>query len=174
MKNTDFKIFHVEENICNQILEFSKTVEWVTAKTDPVIKIYDFKESDLLNSIKQFILKYAEDYLDKYREFDKDKQIGKLSEKNILFLRLTKYDINSYFSSHIDVSYPHNKDLSFVLYLNEQTSKIYFPNQDITIETNKGNLLVFPSYFNYPHETIPCDFEKTVLVCWVSLNLGAY
>jgi len=167
----DIERFKVDESICNTILEYSKNVNWVLASENPKRWIYDVNEN--ISSIKEIIIKNSENYLNKYRKFDSDNQIGNLSHDSIKFLRLTKYEINSYFPSHIDVSKEHDKDLTVVLYLNDKLSSIEFPTKKTTYHNIKSDMIIFPSYFNFPHVTHPVDFEKIILVCWIKLNLGS-
>jgi hypothetical protein len=172
----DIQKYKIHEIVCDEILEYSKDVNWILASENPKRWIYDIDKDNLktINLIKKIIIENCEIYLDRYRSFDSDKQIGQLNNESIKFLRLTKYDINSHFPSHIDVSKEHDKDLTVVLYLNKEISSITFPSKDMSYDNSKGDMIVFPSYFNFPHVTNKCDFEKIVLVCWIKLNLGYY
>jgi len=171
----DIQKFEIYDSICDSILEYSKNVNWILASENPKRWIYDI-EKDNLNSIlllKKIIIKNSEYYLNYYRNFDSDNQIGNLTYDSIKFLRLTKYDIGSHFPSHIDVSKEHDKDLTVVIYLNNEYSTIEFPSKNLLYDNKKGDMIIFPSYFNFPHVTHPTNFEKIVLVCWIKLNLGS-
>jgi hypothetical protein len=172
----DIEKFKIDDSLCDTILDYSKNVDWILASNNPNRWIYDIEKDNLntINIIKKTIIKNCEFYLNDYRQFDSDNQIGKLNYDSIKFLRLTKYDINSYFPSHIDVSKEHDKDLTIVIYLNEEISSITFPSKNMSYNNSKGDMLIFPSYFNFPHVTNKCNFEKIVLVCWIKLNLGYY
>lgn len=171
----DIKKFKVNKEICDSLLEYSNNVNWLLANENPKRWIYDIEKDNLeiINFLKTIILKHSEEYLNNYRKFDSDNQIGNLSYDSIKFLRLTKYENQSYFPSHIDVSKEHDKDLTIVIYLNDKVCSIEFPTKNVTYINNKSDMLIFPSYFNFPHVTHPVDFEKIVLVCWIKLNLGS-
>lgn len=171
----DIEKFKIDHSLCNTILEYSKNVNWILASENPKRWIYDIDKDNLesIDLLKKVIIKNSENYLNQYRKYDTDNQIGNLSYDSIKFLRLTKYDIDSYFPSHIDVSKEHDKDLTIVIYLNEEISSITFPNKDVSYNNVKGDMIIFPSYFNFPHVTHPCNFYKIVLVCWIKLNLGS-
>lgn len=173
--NDDIEKFEIDHSLCDTILEYSKNVNWILANENPKRWIYDIEKDNLesISLLKKIIIENSEYYLNYYRQFDSDNQIGKLSFDSIKFLRLTKYDIGSYFPSHIDVSKEHDKDLTIVIYLNEEKSIIEFPSKNLLYDNDKGDMIIFPSYFNFPHVTHTANFEKIVLVCWIKLNLGS-
>ena len=170
----DIEKFEIDHSLCDTILEYSKNVNWILASDSYKRWIYDIEKDNLqsIGLLKKTIIKNCEYYLNYYRQFDSDNQITNLSFESIRFLRLTKYDIGSHFPSHIDnLSIEHNKDLTVIIYLNEESSSILFPTKNISYDNRKGDMILFPSYFNFPHVTNKCDFEKTILVCWINLGL---
>jgi len=57
---------------------------------------------------------------------------------------------------------------SVVLHLNTVTEggELVFPNQNKSIKTEEGKLVVFPPYGMYAHYTTPSNQEREVVVSW--------
>lgn len=57
---------------------------------------------------------------------------------------------------------------SVVLHLNtlESGGELVFPNQNKTVKTEEGKIVVFPPYGMFGHYTTPATQPREVVVCW--------
>ena len=82
-----------------------------------------------------------------------------LKEVRVQDMQLLKYEVGHFYKSHIDSFYTVNRQLSFIINLNDtyEGGNIIFKHptgrhtQKI-FDLKKGDLLIFPSNFMYPHE----------------------
>jgi hypothetical protein len=85
---------------------------------------------------------------------------------------LLRYHEGECFGLHVDsVVGRHEgfRQLSAVLYLNDDYTggETYFPRQEIKFKAQAGDLLLFPSNFCYPHESLPViKGTKYAVVTW--------
>ena len=70
-----------------------------------------------------------------------------------------------------DNSKPHTllRYASVVLHLNTVTEggELVFPNQNKSIKTEEGKLVIFPPYGMFAHYTTPSNQKREVLVSWL-------
>jgi prolyl 4-hydroxylase len=62
------------------------------------------------------------------------------------------------------------RDISIVGYLNDnfEGGETYFDRQDLKVRPEAGAILVFPSYFTHPHESLPVTKgEKYAFTSWL-------
>jgi predicted 2-oxoglutarate/Fe(II)-dependent dioxygenase YbiX len=62
------------------------------------------------------------------------------------------------------------RDISVVGYLNDdfKGGETYFDRQNIKVKPETGAVLVFPSYFTHPHESLPIqDGQKYAFTSWL-------
>jgi len=84
---------------------------------------------------------------------------------------LLRYGPDEYYKKHVDSGPDLMRSVSMVLYLNDDYlgGEINFPNQGIKIKPNAGDLLIFPSSYTHPHESMQVkEGVKYVAVTWFS------
>ncbi|MGK7913854.1 MAG: prolyl hydroxylase family protein [Synechococcus sp.] len=62
------------------------------------------------------------------------------------------------------------RDVSIVGYLNDEFEggETYFDRQSLTVKPEQGTVLVFPSYFTYPHQALPVTKgQKYAFTTWL-------
>ena len=89
---------------------------------------------------------------------------------------ILRYDKNNFYKKHVDYlgkslnkSSPLIRVLTGILYLNEDFTggETYLHNQDLKIKPKTGSLLLFPSIFTHPHESMPITHgKKYCAVTW--------
>jgi len=77
---------------------------------------------------------------------------------------------------HADGEFTVNSSLlrvaSVVFHLNtvHEGGELVFPNQNESIKTEKGKVVIFPPYSFYPHYTTPSEESREVIVTWFVYN----
>jgi len=61
---------------------------------------------------------------------------------------------------------------SVVLHLNtiEDGGELVFPNQNVSVKTEAGKIVVFPPYNMFEHYTTPSSQEREIIVTWLIYN----
>ena len=61
---------------------------------------------------------------------------------------------------------------SVVIHLNtiEQGGELVFPNQNKTVKTEEGKVVIFPPYGMFEHYSTPTDVDREVIVTWFVYN----
>jgi len=128
-------------------------------------------EHDLL--YKKLIFNTCSDAIKKYQKiFPSLYQELKLESINLL-----KYVEGNFYKKHIDAFHKVNRQLSFIINLNEGYEGgeliFYYPNNEqfaySKIELKTGDLIMFPSNFMYPHSVQPIiSGIRYSIVCWFS------
>lgn len=83
-------------------------------------------------------------------------------------LRIKKYEVGDSFDKHIDVAdYASAKRwIAFLVYLNDDfeggETEFYIP--ELTIKPKRGNVLVFPPLWTYPHAGLPVTKGKKYIL----------
>lgn len=83
-------------------------------------------------------------------------------------LRVAKYEKGGFYSTHTDAA-TSERVISGVLYLNDdyEGGEIYFPSQKIKLKPEAGDLILFPSCFLFPHQSLPItDKSKYAVISW--------
>lgn len=96
--------------------------------------------------------------------------------KGFFEISILKYEVGGFYEPHIDhvSSGPNKRDLSFVLFLNNdyKGGELCFSgfdktDKEICIEPKPGKLIVWPSYFMYPHGVKPViEGKRFAIVGW--------
>jgi predicted 2-oxoglutarate/Fe(II)-dependent dioxygenase YbiX len=102
------------------------------------------------------------------------RRIGSLKLGSDLGFELLRYGPGQRYTEHVDsmpgsASVYGQRLLSAVLYLNDdyQGGELHFPRQGLTYNPRAGSLLLFPSNFCYPHESLPIRLgTKYAVVTW--------
>lgn len=69
---------------------------------------------------------------------------------------LLRYETGQYIKSHVDGTGTEARELSFSIGLNDEYTggEFYFKDLNKTIRLNKGDIIMFPSNFMFPHEIL--------------------
>ena len=159
----------LSEDTCNQILnEYKNLEEWKNALIESsnvqIKKIRNCQQilissSSVIN--KNFNLRHS---LDNDVYIAASKCINQYNKKfqncNIVQdngYALLKYEEGGFYTSHIDSSkeFPRAIACSFVLNDNFEGGEFAFFNRELKYKLEKGDALMFPSNFMYPHEIMP-------------------
>ncbi|GAB4233914.1 MAG: 2OG-Fe(II) oxygenase [Elainellaceae cyanobacterium] len=94
---------------------------------------------------------------------------------------ILRYQVGQFYKRHVDnillssrfqeveQGIP-TRDISVVGYLNDGFTggETYFDRQDVKVTPEAGAVLVFPSYFTHPHESLPViEGEKYAFTSWL-------
>jgi predicted 2-oxoglutarate/Fe(II)-dependent dioxygenase YbiX len=82
-----------------------------------------------------------------------------------------RYGVGERYTVHVDDGMTTSRRLSALLYLNDdyEGGELNLPAHGIRIKPERGMLVMFPSCFLYPHESIPITRgTKYVIVTWVT------
>jgi hypothetical protein len=74
-------------------------------------------------------------------------------------MNFVKYNKGQHFQEHTDHGYSYNATVSLVGYLNDdyEGGELFFSRQQVTVDPDAGDLVIFPSNFMYPHRAMPVD-----------------
>lgn len=81
-----------------------------------------------------------------------------------------RYHIGEGYGLHVDDGQADNRRVSCLIYLNEDFigGELNFPEQNVMIKPEKGMLVMFPSSFMYPHQSIDIKYgNKYAIVTWI-------
>jgi len=72
-------------------------------------------------------------------------------------INFVKYGPGQHFQVHADHGFSYVCTISSVMYLNDEYEggELYFPNFDLTIKPDYGDIILFPSTFVYAHSSLP-------------------
>jgi hypothetical protein len=142
----------VPENFCNHLIQKFESETDLDKRFDVFdqLEIQHWKEetSILVDACKELYENYSQ-------VFD---PLGMMPKtRKIESVRLKRYTPNKHrFPLHVDVGYSGNcsRYLAFLIYLNdnEAGTKFYSLNEEHTFEAKRGNILVFPPTWFFPHE----------------------
>lgn len=128
---------------------------------------YDIEIEESYHNI--MITKYISSLPEKYRIYF----LELLEKKYFADEKITKYDVNDDYGWHTDfsISYKGCRCISTITYLNENycggTTEFFGKR----IQPKKGNTLIFPSFWLYPHKGSPVTLgSKLIYVChfWIT------
>ena len=82
-----------------------------------------------------------------------------------------KYEIGEFYKEHIDGSAEHSvRTLSCSIILNDdyEGGKLKFFNGNYEVEAKKGDMILFPSNFMFPHQVTPVTKGvRYSIVTWI-------
>ena len=84
--------------------------------------------------------------------------------------QLIRYKTGDYVTEHIDTSSGEHRTLSCSLLLNDdyEGGELSFFNKRYKLKGSKGDLVIFPSSFTYPHEVLPViSGTRYSIVTWI-------
>ena len=177
---------HVEKNaisheFCDEILKEYKKDEYVEGtindnersrhrKCDVVyISNYDTIEKSFQKrrSIDNRIYKIIHDKIDRYLDIYAPMWFNMKGDTGY---QLIKYKTGDFVTEHIDTSGGESRILSCSLLLNDdyKGGELAFFNKRYKHKGSKGDLVIFPSSFTYPHEVLPVKSgTRYSIVTWI-------
>lgn len=84
---------------------------------------------------------------------------------------LLRYKTGNFIGNHIDASNRCSRELSLSINLNDNYTggEFSFFNKELKFKLKKGDVIVFPSNFMYPHEILPISSgERYSIITWIS------
>ena len=189
MENMEIKDYiYVKEigistDLCDDILkEYVPTYEWkagtvgennyedeirkcdqIDISMDSVIELNKDIRKDLDDRIYQSVTECVREYLSKYTtsicNITRDSGYG-----------LLRYKSGDYYDPHIDASGRSPRELSCSLILNDnyEGGEFAFFNQKLKFDLNRGDIIIFPSNFMFPHEILPITSGvRYVIITWI-------
>lgn len=155
----------LEENVCDFLVDVFEKLpdkqEKIDKELTPSFTQFNLTEnskfSPELNDVHNYIIKKTMEYRDIYYELV-DKRVFPDSHAFEQF-RIKRYENNSHdqFKTHVDVKdySSARRFLSFMWYLNDVDQGGETKFIDTIYKPQKGNLLVFPPLWMYPHIGLP-------------------
>ena len=186
MRLEDF--IHVEENVisdelCRQIIEeYDEEDDWKPGTiNDYEINeyrkcevVYLSQEETLERNLKtrkriddrlfDIITNHLKKYLKKYDS------LGYVQIKEDTGYMLLRYKTGDYVKKHVDTSSDQHRTLSCSLILNDdyEGGEISFFDGEIKPHLKKGDLIIFPSSFTYPHQVLPIkNGIRYSIITWI-------
>ena len=179
---------HVRKNgistdLCDDILkEYVPTYEWkvgtvgennveeeirkcdsIFISKDSVIELNEDIRKDLDDRIFKSVSECIGEYLNKYSDFPSN--ISRDSGYSLL-----RYKSGDYIGQHIDASGRSPRELSCSLTLNDnyEGGEFAFFNQKLKFDLKKGDIIMFPSNFIFPHEVLPITSGvRYAIITWI-------
>ena len=173
MRLEDF--IHVENNavsdeFCKQIIEeYDDTDDWKPGTINDY-EINEYRKCEVVylsqdetlkknlktrNKIDDKLYKIFSNLLEKYlKKYD---SLGYVQIKEDTGYMLLRYKTGDYVKNHVDTSSDQHRTLSCSLILNDdyEGGEISFLDGKVKPNLKKGDLLIFPSSFTYPHQVLP-------------------
>ena len=117
----------------------------------------------MINYIKLLVI-FQKKYLKKYDS------LGYVQIKEDTGYMLLRYKTGDYVKKHVDTSSDQHRTLSCSLILNDdyEGGEITFLDGEIKPNLKKGDLLIFPSSFTYPHQVLPVTSgTRYSIITWI-------
>ena len=186
MKLEDF--IHVEKNaisdeLCKQIIEeYDDADDWKPGTINDY-EINEYRKCEVVylsqdetlkknlktrNKIDDKLYKIFSNLLEKYlKKYD---SLGYVQIKEDTGYMLLRYKTGDYVKKHVDTSSDQHRTLSCSLILNDdyEGGEITFLDGEIKPNLKKGDLLIFPSSFTYPHQVLPITSgTRYSIITWI-------
>ena len=152
--------------LCDAVLEeYKNTEEWEVAGTANGINdkvrncdIIEISQPFVINNkpnrleIDNRLFECVAKCLDEY-----NKKFNHVNVQEDTGYELLRYEVGGFYSEHTDsfLKAPRLVSCSFALNDNYKGGEIAFFNKERKYKLNKGDVLMFPSTFMYPHEIMP-------------------
>ena len=114
----------------------------------------------MFNIITDHLKKYLENY----------DSLGYVQIKEDTGYMLLRYKIGDYVKKHVDTSSEQHRTLSCSLILNDDYDggEMSFFDGEVKPDLKRGDLVIFPSSFTYPHEVLPVKSgTRYSIITWV-------
>ena len=182
------KYIHVFNNaitteLCDQIIEeYDDPDDWKPGTINDY-EVNDYRKCEVVylslnetlernlktrKKIDDKLYKIINDLLQQYlKEYD---SLGYIRIKEDTGYMLLRYKTGDYVKKHVDTSSEQHRTLSCSLILNDDYDggEISFFDGEIIPNLKKGDLLVFPSSFTYPHEVLPVKSgTRYSIITWI-------
>ena len=142
----------------------SRKCEAVYLSTDPVIE----KNQEVRKNIDDRLFRVVNDSLEKYMK--KYNALGYINVEGDTGYILLKYKIDDYVREHVDTYAVEHRTLSCSIILNDdyEGGEISFFNDKARPFLKKGDMLIFPSGFTYPHQVLPVTSgTRYAVITWI-------
>ena len=186
MKLEDF--IHVEKNaisdeFCKQIIEeYDDSDDWKPGTINDY-EVNEYRKCEVVylsqeetleknlktrNKIDERLFNIITNNLEKYlKKYDSMGYVQISEDTGYMLLR---YKTGDYVKKHVDTSSEQHRTLSCSLILNDDYGggEMSFFNGEIKPDLKRGDLLIFPSSFTYPHEVLPVKSGiRYSIITWV-------
>ena len=142
----------------------SRKCEAVYLSTDPVIE----KNQEVRKNIDDRLFRIVNDSLEKYMK--KYNALGYINVEGDTGYILLKYKTDDYVREHVDTYAGEHRTLSCSIILNDdyEGGEITFFNDKVRPFLKKGDMLIFPSGFTYPHQVLPVTSgTRYAVITWI-------
>ena len=142
----------------------SRKCEAVYLSTDPVIE----KNQEVRKNIDDRLFRIVNDSLEKYMK--KYNALGYINVEGDIGYILLKYKTDDYVREHVDTYAGEHRTLSCSIILNDdyEGGEITFFNDKVRPFLKKGDMLIFPSGFTYPHQVLPVTSgTRYAVITWI-------
>ena len=179
---------HVENNaistdLCKEIIkEYDEPDDWKPGTINDY-EVNEYRKCEVVylsqdetlernlktrKKIDQKLYKIINDLLEKYlKKYD---SLGYVQIKEDTGYMLLRYKTGDYVKKHVDTSSDQHRTLSCSLILNDdyQGGEISFFDGEVKLNLKKGDLLIFPSSFTYPHQVLPVTSgTRYSIITWI-------
>ena len=179
---------HVENNaistdLCEEIIkEYDEPDDWKPGTINDY-EVNEYRKCEVVylsqdetlernlktrKKIDQKLYKIINDLLEKYlKKYD---SLGYVQIKEDTGYMLLRYKTGDYVKKHVDTSSDQHRTLSCSLILNDdyQGGEISFFDGEVKPNLKKGDLLIFPSSFTYPHQVLPVTSgTRYSIITWI-------
>ena len=126
------------------------------------------KKLDVRKSIDDNIFKIVNASLEKYMK--KCNALGYINVKGDTGYILLKYNKGDYVREHVDTWSGENRTLSCSMILNDdyEGGELAFFDGKYKLNPKKGDIVIFPSSFTYPHQVLPVTSgTRYAVITWI-------
>ena len=143
----------------------SRKCEAVYLSTDPVIE----KNQEVRKNIDDRLFRVVNDSLEKYMK--NCNALDYINVKGDTGYILLKYNTGDYVREHVDTWAAENRTLSCSMILNDEYDggELAFFDGKYKLNPKKGDIVIFPSSFTYPHQVLPVTSGTRYAVITLSL-----
>ena len=147
----------------NDLYEEIRKCDSIFISKDEVIELNESIRKDLDDRIFQTVTKGVDEYLNKFLEFPSN--MSRDSGYSLL-----RYKSGDYIGQHIDASARSPRELSCSLILNDnyEGGEFAFFDKKLKFDLKKGDIIIFPSNFMFPHEVLPITSGvRYAIITWI-------
>ena len=179
---------HVESNVisnnfCKQIIEeYDDPDDWKPGTINDY-EVNEYRKCEVVylsndetkkrnlktrNKIDEKLFNIITTNLQKY--LNKYDSLGYVQVTEDTGYMLLKYKTGDYVKKHVDTSSDQHRTLSCSLILNDdyEGGEITFLDGEIKPRLKKGDLIIFPSSFTYPHQVLPIvSGTRYSIITWI-------
>ena len=158
----------VSSEECDRLLEVCSTNEWTEGLTvdgkagarECSVSFIKDKEVDsmIFDLVKKAFTRYREDFI----------WFNPTSDEGYVLL---KYEVGGKYNYHTDQHENHNRQVTTIINLNDEYEggELAIIDDSYKIEMKKGDVIMFPSNFQYPHSIKPIvSGTRYSMITWAS------